>query len=114
MRNSRKCSGCGYALVGEQIQSQICPGCFRFFYDIEKEEKIMAKYFVLINVEWGSEEQVIKQLKTLKNILCITPVFGVYDLVISIEDQIARARDSIQQIKEFDNVRAIMALPTIP
>lgn len=45
----------------------------------------MAKAFVLINAETGSEKDVVEKVKTLKNVKEAYFVFGVYDVIAVVE-----------------------------
>lgn len=45
----------------------------------------MAKAFVLINAETGSEKDVVEKVRALKNVKEIYFVFGVYDVIAVIE-----------------------------
>jgi len=45
----------------------------------------LAKAFVLINAETGSEKEVVEKLRTLKNVKQVYFVFGVYDVIAIVE-----------------------------
>ena len=45
----------------------------------------MATAYVLINCELGSEESIIKQLKSLPGIVDVHGTFGAYDILGKIE-----------------------------
>ncbi|MEM0043268.1 MAG: Lrp/AsnC ligand binding domain-containing protein [Sulfolobales archaeon] len=63
----------------------------------------MAKAFVLINTEVGSETEIINSLKNYDEIKELYLVYGVYDIVARIE------ADSIEKLKEVvaDKIRKI-------
>ncbi|MEM4750342.1 MAG: Lrp/AsnC ligand binding domain-containing protein [Sulfolobales archaeon] len=63
----------------------------------------MAKAFVLINTEVGSETEIINSLKNYNEIKELYLVYGVYDIVAQIE------ADSIEKLKEVvaDKIRKI-------
>ncbi|MEM1632894.1 MAG: Lrp/AsnC ligand binding domain-containing protein [Sulfolobales archaeon] len=63
----------------------------------------MAKAFVLINTEVGSETEIINSLKNYNEIKELYLVYGVYDIVARIE------ADSIEKLKEVvaDKIRKI-------
>ena len=45
----------------------------------------MSTAFVLINCELGSEESIIKQLKSLPGVVEVHGTFGAYDILAKIE-----------------------------
>jgi DNA-binding Lrp family transcriptional regulator len=55
----------------------------------------MPRAYVLFNVESGSEDSVLKQLKSLGNIEESYISYGVYDLVIRIK------ADTMEELKEL-------------
>jgi DNA-binding Lrp family transcriptional regulator len=54
----------------------------------------MPRAYVLINVETGGEESVIKQIKTLGVVEEAYVSYGVYDLIIKIK------ADTMEELKE--------------
>ncbi len=55
----------------------------------------MPMAFVLINAEIGSEDAVVKELKSVSNVKEAYMVYGVYDIVAKI------AADSMDKLKEI-------------
>ena len=55
----------------------------------------MPRAFVLINVESGSEDDVLKEIKKLKGVEEAYFSYGVYDLVTKIK------ADTMEQLKEM-------------
>jgi DNA-binding Lrp family transcriptional regulator len=49
--------------------------------------KTMARAYVLINTEAGQEQDVVKQLRTMKSIKEAYPVYGVYDAIALVETE---------------------------
>jgi DNA-binding Lrp family transcriptional regulator len=47
----------------------------------------LAKAFVLINAETGSEKEVVEKVKSLKHVKAAYFVFGVYDVIAVVEAQ---------------------------
>ena len=45
----------------------------------------MPTAYVLINCDLGSEEEIIKELKKLPDILEVNGVYGVYDIILKIK-----------------------------
>ena len=61
--------------------------------------------FVLINVEAGSENEVIQELKTIANVRDVYFVYGVYDLVAKIEAETQLSRGGFKNYESalFDD-----------
>jgi DNA-binding Lrp family transcriptional regulator len=57
--------------------------------------KKMPMAFVLINAEIGSEDQVVKELKSVPQVKEAYMVYGVYDIVAKV------AADSMDKLKEI-------------
>jgi DNA-binding Lrp family transcriptional regulator len=53
----------------------------------------MTLAFVLINVQSGTEEEVLKEIKKLPNVTEVYAVYGIYDLLVRIE------ADTLEKIK---------------
>ncbi|MFP3229376.1 MAG: Lrp/AsnC ligand binding domain-containing protein, partial [Nitrososphaeria archaeon] len=45
----------------------------------------MAKAFVLINTDTGTEEEVLRELRRIPNVTEAYVIYGVYDLVAKVE-----------------------------
>jgi len=68
--------------------------------------------FVLINAEIGSEDDVLKQLKTLPNVKESYVVYGVYDIVAKVS---AETMDKLKEIvtwkiRRLDKVRSTLTM----
>jgi DNA-binding Lrp family transcriptional regulator len=59
----------------------------------------MAKAFVLINTEAGMEQEVVNQLKAMKNVKEAYTVYGVYDAVAFVE---ADKMEDLKNVVSFD------------
>jgi DNA-binding Lrp family transcriptional regulator len=59
----------------------------------------VAKAFVLINTEAGLEQEVVNQLKTMKNVKEAYTVYGVYDAVAFVE---AEKMDELKNIVSYE------------
>jgi len=72
----------------------------------------MSKAFVLINCELGSESKIISDLKTIDCVKNIHGVFGVYDILVTLEcGQIEELRQLImEKIRKIDNIRSTITL----
>lgn len=72
----------------------------------------MPSAFVLINAEIGSEDEVLKQLKTLPNVKESYVVYGVYDIVAKVS---AETMDKLKEIvtwkiRRLDKVRSTLTM----
>ena len=54
----------------------------------------MIRAFVMINVESGSEEDMLKQFKSLDNVEEAYVSYGVYDLILKVK------ADTMEELKE--------------
>jgi len=59
----------------------------------------VAKAFVLINTEAGMEQEVVKKLKTMKNVKEAYTVYGVYDAIAFVE---AEKMDDLKNIVSYE------------
>jgi len=68
--------------------------------------------FVLINAEIGSEDDVLKQLKTLPNVKESYVVYGVYDIVAKVSDATMDKLKEIVtwKIRRLDKVRSTLTM----
>jgi DNA-binding Lrp family transcriptional regulator len=70
----------------------------------------MALSYVLINVELGSEEKVLEEVRKVPNVMDCHRVYGVYDIIAKIE---ADSMDGLKQIitwkiRRLDGVRSTL------
>ena len=75
----------------------------------------MAKAFVLISAEMGSETDVMKELKKIDEVKEGYPVYGAYDIIARIEaETMADLKDSISwKIRRISNVRSTLTMIVI-
>ena len=74
-------------------------------------EIFMSKAFILINVESGSEDKVVKQLKEMGLVEEAYVSYGVYDLVIKIKaETMELLKKTISEIRMVNNVRSTLSL----
>jgi len=66
----------------------------------------MPRAFVLINVESGSEDEVLRELKNVKGVEEAFFSYGVYDIISKIK------ADTMEQLKEMVT-RQVRALPKV-
>ncbi len=72
----------------------------------------MAKAYVLINCELGSEEAVISQIKSIEGVKEVHGTFGAYDILVKIEsDRVETLREVITwKIRKIEHIRSTLTL----
>jgi len=72
----------------------------------------MAVAFVLINCELGSEESIIRQLKSLDGVAEVHGTFGAYDILAKIESfNVETLREIITwKVRKIDQIRSTLTL----
>ncbi len=72
----------------------------------------MPKAFVLINVESGSEDEVLKQLKAIQGVEEAYFSYGVYDVITKIKaDTMEKLKDLVShQVRTLNKVRSTLTL----
>ncbi len=72
----------------------------------------MAKAYVLINCELGSEESVISQIKSIEGVKEVHGTFGAYDILVKIEsDRVESLREVITwKIRKIEHIRSTLTL----
>jgi DNA-binding Lrp family transcriptional regulator len=72
----------------------------------------MAKAYVLINCELGSEDKIISDLRKLEHIKDAVGTFGAYDMVAKVEAETSeQLRETVTwKIRKMDKVRSTLTL----
>ena len=72
----------------------------------------MPRAFVLINVESGAEDSVLKQLRNINGVEESYVSYGVYDLVIKVKaDTMEELKDDVtNKIRGLNQVRSTLTL----
>ena len=72
----------------------------------------MPRAYVLFNVESGSEDSVLKQLRNINNVEEAYVSYGVYDLVVRVKaDTMEELKDSVtHKIRTIKQVRSTLTL----
>ncbi|MBK5112342.1 MAG: Lrp/AsnC ligand binding domain-containing protein [Candidatus Heimdallarchaeota archaeon] len=72
----------------------------------------MAKAFVLINSEIGGEQEVVDQLKAMKEVVEVSIVYGVYDVIVKLEaDSMEVLKELItSKVRHLNKVRSTMTM----
>ena len=74
--------------------------------------KEMPKAFVLINVESGSEEEVLEEIKKIEGVAEAYYSYGVYDIISKVKaDSMEKLRDTVtRKIRTIGRVRSTLTL----
>ena len=75
----------------------------------------MPTAYVLINCDLGSEEEIIRELKKLPEVIELSGVYGVYDIVVKIRsDTMDKLRETITwHVRRIDKVRSTLTMIVI-
>ena len=74
--------------------------------------KIMAKAYVLINCDLGSEDDIIRDIRKLEYVKDVTGTFGAYDIVARVEAETPeQLREVITwKIRKMNKIRSTLTL----
>jgi len=72
----------------------------------------LARAYVLINCELGSEESVISELKSIEGVAEVNGTFGAYDIMAKVESsQVEALREIITwKIRKIPKIRSTLTL----
>ena len=75
----------------------------------------MPTAYVLINCDLGSEEEILRELKKLPEIIEVSGVYGVYDIILKIRsDTMEKLRETITwHVRRIDKVRSTLTMIVI-
>ena len=75
----------------------------------------MAIAFVLLNVNLGTEEEVIARLKEIECVKNAYQVYGVYDIMAKVEaEDAAKLKEVLQEgLRRIDSVRSTLTLMAV-
>jgi DNA-binding Lrp family transcriptional regulator len=70
----------------------------------------MALSYVMINVELGAEERLLKEVRNMANVKECHRLYGVYDMIAKVEaDSMDRLKEIITwKIRRLDGVRSTL------
>jgi DNA-binding Lrp family transcriptional regulator len=79
-----------------------------YFHMVNK----MPLAFVLVNVEAGTDREVLENIKKIPEVRTAYMVYGVYDIVVMLEsDTLERLREMVtKKIRQLDKVRSTMTM----
>ncbi len=75
----------------------------------------MPTAYVLINCDLGSEEEIIKEIKKLPDVVEVSGVYGVYDIIVKLSaDSMDKLRETITwKVRRIDKVRSTLTMIVI-
>jgi len=75
----------------------------------------MPVAFVLLNIEPGSEQELLKVLRKIENVEEAHFVYGVYDILIKISaESLEKVKETVaQRIRRLDKVRSTLTMLVI-
>ena len=69
----------------------------------------MAKAFVFVNVDPGSEKEVLERLREVPGIKEAYLVYGVFDIVAKVEtDSMEHLKEAITKARRLDKIRSTL------
>ncbi len=81
---------------------------------VNKEEIIMETAFVLVTVEIGFDEDVLKSLKGIPEVKESFRVHGVYDIILRVEaDTREEVKALIREIRQMEKVQSTLTMIVI-
>ena len=70
----------------------------------------MPSAYVLVNTEKGYEE-IVNNLRKIKNIIEINTVYGIYDIIIKVEAKtMEEMKKTIMNIRQFNDIKASLTM----
>lgn len=75
----------------------------------------MPTAYVLINCDLGSEEGIIDEIKKLPNVVEVSGVYGVYDIIVRLQaDLMDKLRETITwKLRKIEKVRSTLTMLVI-
>ncbi len=75
----------------------------------------MALSYVLMNVESGSDEKVLEEVRKVPNVKECHRVYGVYDLIVKVEaDSMDKLKEiTTGKIRRLDGIRSTLTMIVI-
>ncbi|MHA1211679.1 MAG: Lrp/AsnC ligand binding domain-containing protein [Candidatus Heimdallarchaeota archaeon] len=72
----------------------------------------METAYVLINVKGGTEFDLFEQLSKIPNLIEISLVWGLFDIIMKVESESASSLDKMvtEEIRKFPNISSTMTM----
>jgi len=73
---------------------------------------VVARAFVLITVETGSEDEVLTKLRNMKRVKAAYLVYGIYDLIANVEaETVEELKDAVlTEVRGLEKVASTVTL----
>ena len=86
-----------------------------YYIDFYNTIYIMATAYVLINCDFGFEEEIINELKELQEVVEVYGTYGVYDLLVKVRtDAMDKLKETITwRIRRIDKIKSTLTLIVI-
>ena len=78
-------------------------------------DNMVAKAFVLINAELGSELDTVQMIKNIPNVSEAHLVYGTYDIIVKVEgDSLDKVKDTItHKLRTLPSVRSTLSMVVV-
>lgn len=74
----------------------------------------MPTAYILINVDLGHEQEVVKQIRTLKGLIEAQAVYGVYDVIAKASaDTMDKVKETIVKMRQLPRVKSTLTMIVI-
>jgi DNA-binding Lrp family transcriptional regulator len=73
----------------------------------------MNTAFILLNVDPGHEDDVIKTVKATKNVVEAHRIYGIYDTIVKVNGESEDIKKTIMQIRSQHHIRSTLTLTVI-
>jgi DNA-binding Lrp family transcriptional regulator len=75
----------------------------------------LAKAFILINTDTGTEEEVLSELKKIPGVTEAYTIYGVYDLIAKVEaDTLDKVKEIVSsRIRRLEHVRSTLSMMVV-
>ncbi len=75
----------------------------------------MATAYILINCDLGSEEEIMKEVDKLPDVVEVSGVYGVYDIIVKLQaDSMDKLRETMTwKLRRIDKVRSTLTMIVI-
>ena len=72
----------------------------------------MAVAFVLVNAELGTEEDVIREIRKLSDVIEAHLVYGMYDIMVKVEGpSVEKVKETVNvKIRKMDKIRSTLTM----
>ncbi len=70
--------------------------------------------YILLNVDPGNEEEVLKSLRTIRGITESYRIYGVYDTIVKVDrESQEEVKSTVMQIRSLKHIRSTLTLTVV-